>query len=279
MQRPFDSYHSRASAVRKHGAVARKHAQALLVLAALFACVAAAPQGGEPAARDVPESAPTSKESASASAPASQPAPTENDTRGATTRSAPASRPADPPNPFGPRALPPGQVGTIKLSDGTLLAGYIHLKGKEAFRIFDRDEEKWIEMPLKYVLAIKARILEEHDEREWCWREGGLNDKVYTGRGYVWRKYAHTFEIADGTKINADASGALYIRLLGEKRSRRHIFHMRQKSKMGEGAETLSYMTEIRLENKKRRRRVRRKVVPETEPAEEGALIAPPGGE
>ena len=206
----------------------------------------------------------------------------------AATRPA-ATRPAQaaPVSPFGHRALPPGKVGTVLLSDGTRLAGYIHLQGKTALRVFDRDRESWVRVPLMLIDAMRVAIESETREREWRWREGGLDDKVYTGRVYVWRKYLTTLDIVDGSRITGDLSGPLYVRLAGEERSRRYLFHMRNKTTVGESADALLYMKEVRFgvaqsqpaATQPATAPARRPEAPASQPARREDLTEPPDGD
>lgn len=157
----------------------------------------------------------------------------------------------DPPpiNPFGPRSAERADArpGYAELSDGTILPGQISLTQDARLKIYDRQARRLREVPLRAVQQLQCEVEEEWLEREWRFKENANNEKVYTGRRYPARKYVHTIALANGSQIQGDLSGILYVRMSGRGKPIRLLMHKRDKGPVGAGLESLVYLRRVEL--------------------------------
>lgn len=61
--------------------------------------------------------------------------------------------------------------------------------------------------------SLRITVTEEGEERQWRWKEGGSDEKVYTGKSYPWRKHGIALKLRDGTEITGHLSQALAVRI------------------------------------------------------------------
>jgi len=137
--------------------------------------------------------------------------------------------------------------GTLTLSDGTKYSGQIGTSRGKPVRIFDRTGGGYRDVPFKFIREIKTEIEVEQYEKEWRWKEGGSDVKVFTGRKYPWRKYITSITLIDDSELRGDCSGPIYVLAPGKKKAKRFILYKRQKGKWGMKLEDLKYVKEIVL--------------------------------
>lgn len=165
---------------------------------------------------------------------------------------APAVRGQEPPalNPFGPR---PGQVredaipGYVELSDGTIHPGQVYLTRDHRLSIFDEEQKRNRDVPLNIVERVDCSVLKEWMEREWRFLENASDRKVYTGRAYPAREYAHRITLKDRRTIEGPLSGIVYVKPSPDAPAERFLLHKRDKGPVGSDLKSLLYVRTIHL--------------------------------
>ena len=151
-----------------------------------------------------------------------------------------------PPSPFAPRVVPrQARHGIVELSDGTTYEGEIYLTRDKMFRIFDRRAKMYRDFPIAAIAEIRVSVEKEQMEREWRWKEGGSNVKVYTGRSYPWRKYVTTIVLTNGQEFTGDSTTLFYVKT--DKGTKKFILHRRDKGPIGSKLSDLIYVKRIRF--------------------------------
>ncbi len=114
----------------------------------------------------------------------------------------------------GRRPGPPARVwGTLELSEGTRLQGWLSLTPGRPLEVFDLDAQEWREFAIHEIRGLRAAPRREELEREWRWKEYGKDEKVYTGRAYPKRWLDHELVVrAEGGTAEKDAKGGERIR-------------------------------------------------------------------
>lgn len=137
--------------------------------------------------------------------------------------------------------------GTLTLSDGATYSGQISTSRSKPLRFFDREQGAYREVPFQFISEISTEIEHEEYEKEWRWKEGGADVKVFTGRKYPWRKYITTITLIDDSTFRGDCSGPIYVLAPGERKAKRFIVHKRDKGKYGTKMEELKYIKKVVL--------------------------------
>ena len=91
-------------------------------------------------------------------------------------------------NPFASTKLkkPRGaRYGTLFLSNGKSYEGWIHLTPGRRLRFFDGKNKRAVQLPLKEIREIDVVCVNSRVEREWRFKEGGKDEKIYTGKSYA----------------------------------------------------------------------------------------------
>ena len=119
----------------------------------------------------------------------------------------------------GDRPGEPSRVwGTVELSDGTRLQGWLSLTPGRPLEVFDLDAQEWREFAIHEIRGLRAAPRREELEREWRWKEYGKDEKVYTGRAYPKRWLDHELVLRPdtgkdgGEKDEKDGKGGERIR-------------------------------------------------------------------
>lgn len=156
----------------------------------------------------------------------------------------------DPPeiNPFGKKTVDRDDAipGYVQMSDGTTVAGKVYLTRDHRLKVFDEKLKKHREVPLRVVKAIDAVILKEWDEREWRFKENANDEKVYTGRSYPAREYAHRLTLTDGRTVEGALAAIVYVAPEGGE-PRRFLLHKRDKGDVDTKLKDLLYVRTIHL--------------------------------
>ena len=100
-----------------------------------------------------------------------------------------------------------GLPGAVELSDGNVIAGYIHTTRDQPWTVYVEGEKRWRLLPPLVVLSIRAWWMEESIEPEWRWAGMGRPERVYTGRQYPFRRYRWTFRLIDGSEVVGTVKG------------------------------------------------------------------------
>lgn len=108
-----------------------------------------------------------------------------------------------PPSPFGTTTAQAGTracriVFSNNLTDNDATAGT--RSGRE-ITVFDAEAKEHLVIPFDTILVLRQTVLEEGMERQWRWKEGGSDEKVYTGKSYPWRKHGIELVLADGRTV------------------------------------------------------------------------------
>lgn len=152
-------------------------------------------------------------------------------------------------NPFGKKTFDRDDAipGYVQLSDGTTVPGKIYLTRDHRLKVFDEKLKKHREVPLRVVKAVDAVILKEWDEREWRFKENANDEKVYTGRSYPAREYAHRLTLQDGRKVEGALAAIVYVAPEGGAEPRRFLLHKRDKGEIDTKLKDLLYVRTIHL--------------------------------
>lgn len=146
--------------------------------------------------------------------------------------------------------------GVVVLSDGSKHAGLVYLTRDKGLQIYDETVQRQREIPLSAVQKIQCEIQQERLEREWRFKEGANNEKLFTGRMYPMREYLYTITLRDGRKITGPLSAIVYVASNLQPdhadqpplEPKRFLLNKRDKGKPGESLKALVYVDKIVLE-------------------------------
>ena len=156
-------------------------------------------------------------------------------------------------NPFGSRAEREDQKrddavpGFVELSDGKIHPGQVMLTRDARLKIFDEQQKKHREIPLRLIKRIDCRVLKEWVEQEWRFKENASDEKYFTGRSYPSREYIHKITLQNGQKIEGTLSGIVYVRADPDAELERYLLHKRDKGNPGTDLKSLVYVRSIQL--------------------------------
>lgn len=136
--------------------------------------------------------------------------------------------------------------GTLTLSDGKSYTGDIFTTRNKRFRIYNRATKEYRDVDITELAEIQVTPDEEHDEKDWRWKEGGSDEKVYTGKTYPWRLYCTTLVLQSGEKLAGDLAAPIYVQADGEKKE--YILHKRDKGPVGMKLSELLYVKKVVFE-------------------------------
>ncbi len=105
-----------------------------------------------------------------------------------------------PKNPFGATiTAPAGREARVLLSDGSVLpSAVVRFRKDLKVLVFVAETGERQEVRFSEIVLLRQSVLEESVEREWRWKEGGSDEKIYTGQSYPWRKYGVEIQTRDG---------------------------------------------------------------------------------
>ncbi len=166
-------------------------------------------------------------------------------------------RQSEPPalNPFGSRAEREDQKrddavpGFVEMSDGKIHPGQVMLTRDARLKIFDEQQKKHREIPLKAIKRIDCTVLKEWVEQEWRFKANASDEKYFTGRSYPSREYPHKITLQNGQKIEGTLSGIVYVRADPDPEAEleRYLLHKRDKGYPGTDLKALVYVRSIQL--------------------------------
>ena len=159
----------------------------------------------------------------------------------------PAAEPATQPSVFKP-AADDGEtrVGTVTMSDGTVVTGKVATTAEKPVRIWVAEEKQYEDVPLSQVATVEAQVTWERDEPEWNFKDSGSDIKVYSGKSYPARETAYRFTLTDGTVIAGGVVAPLYV-TGDDGRARTLVLHKRDKGPIGQPLAKLVYVRRVEL--------------------------------
>ena len=137
--------------------------------------------------------------------------------------------------------------GFLETSDGKAHPGQITLTRDARLKIFDEQQKKHREIPLKAIKRIDCSVLKEWVEEEWRFKENASDEKYFTGRTYPAREYTHKITLQNGQKIEGTLSGIVYVRAEPAENPTRYLLHKRDKGEPGTDLRSLVYVRTIQL--------------------------------
>jgi hypothetical protein len=148
--------------------------------------------------------------------------------------------------------------GVVVLSDGTMHRGLIYLTREKPLQIYDAAMQRQREVPLEAVQKIECAVQQEWLEKQWRFKEGANDEKVYAGRAYPVREYVHTITLSDGRTIRGPLSVIVYVEPKASKggdrpmtsEPERFMLKKRDKGEPGQTLKSLVYVKRIELERK-----------------------------
>lgn len=157
-----------------------------------------------------------------------------------------------PVSPFAPNVQAPPRAdarpGVATMSDGSTVSGLVMFTRGRKLEVFEDARQKWHAFDLKDLSRIDTEIEKELQEREWRFKEGGNDEKVYTGRVFIDRKYRMRLTLADGkTQVTGHVRGTvIYVQPEGQEPQRFFLQHDSRGSFGGE-AGGMVYLKSLEL--------------------------------
>jgi len=167
---------------------------------------------------------------------------------------APAAEEPKPVSPFAPNVQAPPRAdarpGVATMSDGKIANGLVMFTRGRKLEVYEDAKQKWHAFALEDISRLDNELQKETKEREWRFKEGGNDEKVYTGRVFVDHKYRLHVTLADGkTKIVGHVRGTVfYVQPEGGKPQRFFLRHD-YRSSFGGDASELVYLKTLVLTN------------------------------
>ncbi|MGH7143507.1 MAG: hypothetical protein ACREJ2_05150 [Planctomycetota bacterium] len=228
---------------------------AVLCLAALPLPLATAP---DLVAADAPPTTPPAPPRKPTPAPAPAPAPpaTPPTAPGPSSKpSAPAPTPAPdagvttiaPPaiSPFDSHQAGPVCTGTVHLSDGTSLHGQLALTEGTTLRLLEIDTNRYHDISFDGLAQFEVRPEFEKIDKEWSFKEGGNDEKIYTGNWYVDRRYQIRFTYRDGTVLTGYVLGTVFYLTDAAGKQHRYFLHKDEHGDNKVPAKDVIYVTKV----------------------------------
>jgi hypothetical protein len=158
-----------------------------------------------------------------------------------------------PVSPFAPNVQAPlrtdARPGVVTMSDGKATKGLVMFTRGRKLEIFEEARQKWHALDLSDIARLDNEVVKEEKEREWRFKEGGNDEKVYTGRVFIDHKYRMNITLADGkTKVSGRIRGmAMYLQPAGED-PQRILLHSDFRGQFGGDVKELIYFKSMVLD-------------------------------
>lgn len=159
-------------------------------------------------------------------------------------------------NPFGQSSAEREDAapGVVELSDGTVHAGLVYLTRDKRLQIYDRQLQRQREIPLHAITKVECSIKWEELKKQWRFKEGANDEKIYTGRSYPAREYLYTITLNDGRTITGPLSALVYLKpepndadQQPPEEPKRFLLSKRSKGNLGQDLKSLIYVKRITL--------------------------------
>lgn len=157
----------------------------------------------------------------------------------------PAPKPVSPFAQHEEAANPDARTGTLELSDGTKRDGTISMTLGGKVELFVDKTKEFKQYALSDLSRIDFEIEKETEEKEWRWKEGGSDEKIFTGRSYIDRKYRMKVTLADGkTMVMGHSKGApIFVKTPDQ--NYRYILRHDQRGEYGQKTDEIVYVKSV----------------------------------
>ncbi len=141
-----------------------------------------------------------------------------------------------------------GVDGVIHLSNGTAIGGKVSSTRGKRLELYDTTRKKWIRTDVRQIRTLAFAVEKETIEREWRWKMSGRDDKVYTGKTYVDRRYQATLTLkrAGKTYTGHVLGTVIYVTNAKGKRQR-HFLRKDHRGKVGQKPGEIVYVRLVDL--------------------------------
>jgi hypothetical protein len=136
------------------------------------------------------------------------------------------------------------QPGTIVLSDGTSIPGWISTTQDQPLRLYVPASRRYVQIPLRQVVRIQAIVQWQRQQPPWYWKEPANDEKILAGQAYPVRKTSYRIRLRDDSELVADVAQTLWLRQ-ADGHVRRFLLHKRQKADPGTTLEDLLSVQEV----------------------------------
>jgi len=156
-------------------------------------------------------------------------------------------------NPVEEKPVPPfekkatarhGMQGEVDLSDGTVVLGDISFTPGKKLALFVTAEKKYKKFYADEIVSLEVSV-----EKEWMakvekWKEGGSDEKVYTGEEYPCHRYSVTVTNKKAKAVSGYVNGAVvYVKT--EKKTHKFFIRKNAKGTVGQKTSDIIYMTKL----------------------------------
>jgi len=144
-----------------------------------------------------------------------------------------------------------GLQGTIHLSNGEARSGKVFGTSNQqiVMALGEGQKTKKVRFTVEEIATFKNTVEEEKMQEEWTFKEGGKDEKVFSGRKYPERWYLTEVVLKDGTKYKGHTLSALvYLDDGGEKGPAKFQLQRSVRGEVGQTLEDLVYIESITLE-------------------------------
>jgi len=158
-----------------------------------------------------------------------------------------------PVSPFAPNVQAPPRTdarpGVATMSDGKTIKGLVMFTRGRKLEVFEEARQKWHAFDLAEISRLDNEVLKEEKEREWRFKEGGNDEKVFTGRVFIDHKYRLHVTLDDGrTKVSGRVRGTVfYVQATGEE-PLRYFLHSDFRGAFGGDVKDLVYFKSLVLD-------------------------------
>lgn len=204
--------------------------------------------------------APTPEPIPASTPPATDPSttpPAEKSPAPATTP-APASPPA-PDAPLPPPAVRPFETrpdqaareGAVELSDGKKMRGHLALTEGKTIRLFDLQSKTYHDLTFDALKQIEVRVEFEKKEEEWSFKEGGNDEKIFTGNFYIDRRYQVRCTPLAGPAVTGYVLGTVFYLTTeenGKPVKRRFFLHKDERGENKQDAKDIVYVKKVEFD-------------------------------
>jgi hypothetical protein len=158
-----------------------------------------------------------------------------------------------PVSPFAPNVQAPPRTdarpGVATMSDGKIAKGLVMFTRGRKLEVFEETKQKWHAFDLADISRLDNEVVKEEKEREWRFKEGGNDEKVFTGRVFIDHKYRLMVTLADGkTKVSGRVRGTVfYVQATGEE-PQRYFLHSDFRGAFGGDVKDLVYFKSLVLD-------------------------------
>lgn len=225
---------------------------ALAILCAAGRLSAAEPAPADPTPAPTPLPAIRPEPSPPATGPAATPAPDQPAAEPEPTPPPPTPAPGrlPPPaiRPFARQndtATTPQRTGAVTLSNGKIVRGRLHLTPDKPIRLLDLTTKKYRDITFESLTRIDVSIEFEKKQEEWSFKEGGNDEKIYSGNFYFDRRYQVQFTFADGASVKGYVLGTVFYLTDDQHKQQRFFLHKDERGENKQEPKDLIYVQSV----------------------------------